>query len=111
METRSQYRPSLVCTLPIVSSHYFYNITSTEKKLVASIYVLGDGRVILRRLDHGGMNNSGDGYSKCLELTGPETEAICGLSVVGEQQSVWTGSYSAQFFGYRRIAFESLFDL
>ncbi|KAM3174601.1 hypothetical protein ACTXT7_010222 [Hymenolepis weldensis] len=71
-----------------------------------------DGRVILRCLDHGVMNNSRDGYSKCLELTGPETEAICGLSVVGERQSsVWTGSYSAQFFGYRRIVFESLFDL
>nr|CDS25921.1 proteasomal ATPase associated factor 1 [Hymenolepis microstoma] len=71
-----------------------------------------DGRVILRRIDQTGMSISEDGYSKCLELTGPETEAICGLSMVGERQSsMWTGTYSAQFFGYRRIAFESLFDL
>ncbi|VDO05036.1 unnamed protein product [Rodentolepis nana] len=70
-----------------------------------------DGRVILRRLDQTGMSISEDGYSKCLELTGPEAEAICGVSVVGERQSsMWTGTYSAQFFGYRRIASESLFD-
>lgn len=58
------------------------------------------------------MNNNSEKFSKCLELTGPETEAICGLSIVGAQQSsIWTGTYSAQFFGYRRIAVESLFDL
>ncbi|CDS43381.1 proteasomal ATPase associated factor 1 [Echinococcus multilocularis] len=71
-----------------------------------------DGRTVLRRMVEGGLSIDGDGYSRCLELTGPDAEAICGLRThnIGNA-SVWTGTYSAQFFGYRRIAVESLFNL
>ncbi|KAL5962875.1 Proteasomal ATPase-associated factor 1 [Taenia solium] len=72
-----------------------------------------DGRTLLHRMVEGGLSVDNDGYSRCLELTGPEVEAICGLCVHNNSKnlSVWTGTYSAQFFGYRRIAVESLFNL
>ncbi|KAM7540904.1 hypothetical protein Aperf_G00000045510 [Anoplocephala perfoliata] len=106
-----------VCSLKLVSipaqTMEALNGESTSVPAFTGLFsAYRDGRVILRRLDDGAMNNNSDGFSKCLELTGPETEAICGLSIVGAQQpSIWVGTYSAQFFGYRRIAVESLFDL
>lgn len=74
---------------------------------------LGDGRTLLHRMVKGGLSIDNDGYSRCLELTGPEVEAICGLCAHKNSQtlSMWVGTHSAQFFGYRRIAVESLFNL
>ncbi|VDM33328.1 unnamed protein product [Hydatigera taeniaeformis] len=72
-----------------------------------------DGRTVLRRMGQVESPFDRDGYSRCLELTGPEVEAICGLCIHSNTKnlSVWTSTYSAQFFGYRRIALESLFNL